>query len=325
MSSAFHPQTDGATERANRTITQMIRQCVSPDQRDWVTKLPAVEFAINSARSSTTGFSPFQLNYGRNPSSLTWKVEDEFPGVQKFAEQMKMAVMSAHDAIIASRIENTVRANEELIKRGIRSAFHASLLKPHVPEDDRRFPGRLPSQVPGFGKRPDEWIVDAIVDHQGKGTSSEFQIAWKAGDKTWAPYREVAHLMALERYCELMGVDDPINLPAKRGGEKQAREAITYSMRVVVERYKGGVELGEITDTPIMPRELSHSEILACANYAQHVRDSQDGLRLPPSGPPPPGYEDYILLTSTQGTLPMSTVGRWLLPMDAIPPTPTLQ
>ena len=36
MSSAYHPQTDSATERANRTITQMLRQCISPNQRDWV-------------------------------------------------------------------------------------------------------------------------------------------------------------------------------------------------------------------------------------------------------------------------------------------------
>ena len=113
MSSAFHPQTDGATERANRMITQMIRQCVGPDQKDWAMKLPAVEFAINSARSSTTGFSPFQLNYDRNPSSMIWKVEDEFPGVQKFAERMKLAIMSAHDAIIASRVENTIQANKK--------------------------------------------------------------------------------------------------------------------------------------------------------------------------------------------------------------------
>ena len=40
--------------------------------------------------------------------------------------------------------------SEELLKRGINRAFHASLLKPHVPNDDRRFPGRLPSQLPGF-------------------------------------------------------------------------------------------------------------------------------------------------------------------------------
>jgi hypothetical protein len=56
MSSAYHPQTDGATERANRTITQMLRQCVRPDQKDWVQKLPAIEFAINLAQSESTGY-----------------------------------------------------------------------------------------------------------------------------------------------------------------------------------------------------------------------------------------------------------------------------
>ena len=49
MSSAYHPQMDGSTERANRTITQMLRQCVSPTQKDWVTKLPTIQFVINSA------------------------------------------------------------------------------------------------------------------------------------------------------------------------------------------------------------------------------------------------------------------------------------
>ncbi|KAJ3502174.1 hypothetical protein NMY22_g18676 [Coprinellus aureogranulatus] len=55
MSSAYHPETDGVTERANRTITQMIQQCIGPKQPDWALKLPAIEFAINSAQSETTG------------------------------------------------------------------------------------------------------------------------------------------------------------------------------------------------------------------------------------------------------------------------------
>ena len=49
MSSAYHPETDGSTERANRTITQMLQQCVDPKQSDWVAKLPSIEFALNSA------------------------------------------------------------------------------------------------------------------------------------------------------------------------------------------------------------------------------------------------------------------------------------
>ena len=39
-------------------------------------------------------------------------------------------------------------------------------------------------------------------------------IQWKAGDRTWATYREVAHLNALDRYCELMGVKGAADLAA---------------------------------------------------------------------------------------------------------------
>ena len=271
LSSLFHPQTDGATERANRTMTQMLRQCVNNKQDDWVMKLPAIEFAMNSARSSTTGFTPFYLNYGRNPSPMIWKGEEVYPGVKLFAENMKHAIMSAHDAIIDARVKHTVQANrkraiadynvgdlvylstknitipkgraqklapkylgpfpitkvikegatyqlelsDELTKRGVNRAFHASLLRPHVPNDDQRFPGRLPIQIPGFGEKPDEWIVDSIVSHHGKGQGSEFLIQWKAGDRMWATYREVAHLNALDRYCEVMGVGNASKLPGK--------------------------------------------------------------------------------------------------------------
>ena len=226
LSSAFHPQTDGATERANKTMTQMLRQCVSLKQKDWVVKLPAIEFAMNSARSSTTGFTPFYLNYGRNPSPMIWKGEEVYPGVRMFTENMKNTIMSAHDAIIASHVSQTIQANkrrtpatykegdlvylstknitmpkgracklspkylgpfpiskvikegatyqlelsDELTKCGINRSFHASLLRPHVPNDNRRFPGRMPVQIPGFGEKPDEWIVDQILTHHGKGT-----------------------------------------------------------------------------------------------------------------------------------------------------------
>ena len=49
MLSAYHPETDGSTERANRTVGQMLRSCIGPNQKDWVSRLPAIEFAINLA------------------------------------------------------------------------------------------------------------------------------------------------------------------------------------------------------------------------------------------------------------------------------------
>ncbi|KAG9223419.1 hypothetical protein CCMSSC00406_0007606 [Pleurotus cornucopiae] len=114
MSTAYHPQSDGSTERANRTITQLLRQCINPNQRDWVSKLPAIEFAINLARSDSTGFSPFFLNSGRMPRSMLWDAPkpDEFPGVRTFTERIRIATIAAHDAILAARIKQTRDANQ---------------------------------------------------------------------------------------------------------------------------------------------------------------------------------------------------------------------
>lgn len=112
LSTAYHPQTDGATERANHTITQMLRQCVSPSQKDWALKLPGIEFAMNCARSDTTGFSPFFLNYGRIPDPMVWDKSSDYPGVRVFAQRIKDAIMSAHDSIIAARVKQTKEANK---------------------------------------------------------------------------------------------------------------------------------------------------------------------------------------------------------------------
>ena len=65
MGTAYHPQTDGQTERENRTIAQVIRTIIREDQEEWDTKLPVVEMAVNSAVQASTGQSPFMMNHGR--------------------------------------------------------------------------------------------------------------------------------------------------------------------------------------------------------------------------------------------------------------------
>jgi hypothetical protein len=57
MSSSFHPQTDGQTERANRTLEEMIRHYVAHRQDNWSTLLLALEFAYNSSKHRVTGVS----------------------------------------------------------------------------------------------------------------------------------------------------------------------------------------------------------------------------------------------------------------------------
>ncbi|KAJ9512237.1 hypothetical protein QJQ45_012789 [Haematococcus lacustris] len=67
MSSAYHPQTDGQSERANRTVEDMLRPYLNHHKTDWDQHLAAVEFAYNSSTHVGTGFSPFYLNYGHHP------------------------------------------------------------------------------------------------------------------------------------------------------------------------------------------------------------------------------------------------------------------
>ncbi|KAJ9522565.1 hypothetical protein QJQ45_008331 [Haematococcus lacustris] len=64
ISTANHPQTDGQTERANRTLEDMLRNYVSPHHTDWDNHLTAAEFAYNASVQASTGYSPFMLNSG---------------------------------------------------------------------------------------------------------------------------------------------------------------------------------------------------------------------------------------------------------------------
>lgn len=66
-STAFHPQTDGQTERTHRVLQEVLRAYVAERHNDWDKRLAAAEFAINNAPSASTGESPFYLNYGFHP------------------------------------------------------------------------------------------------------------------------------------------------------------------------------------------------------------------------------------------------------------------
>ena len=67
LSTAAHPQTDGQTERMNQNLEQYLRCFVNYLQDDWSNLLPYAEFAINNVVNSSTGKSPFEINFGYNP------------------------------------------------------------------------------------------------------------------------------------------------------------------------------------------------------------------------------------------------------------------
>ncbi len=65
MGAAYHPESDGQTENANKTLEIMLRSVVDFTQDDWDEHLAAAELAFNSSKNETTGFTPFYLVFGR--------------------------------------------------------------------------------------------------------------------------------------------------------------------------------------------------------------------------------------------------------------------
>ena len=66
-STAYHPQSDGQTQRMNRVLDDMLRHYVNPQQDNWEKLLPAAEFAVNNAFHESIQDTPFYLNNGRHP------------------------------------------------------------------------------------------------------------------------------------------------------------------------------------------------------------------------------------------------------------------
>ncbi|KAJ8754603.1 hypothetical protein K2173_010694 [Erythroxylum novogranatense] len=64
FSTAFHPQTDGQSERTIQTLEDMLRMCVLDFGGDWECHLPLIEFAYNNSYHSTIGMAPFEALYG---------------------------------------------------------------------------------------------------------------------------------------------------------------------------------------------------------------------------------------------------------------------
>ena len=73
MSIAFHPQTDGQSERIIQVVEDMIRACVLDLKGSWNENLPLVEFAYNNSYQASIQMTPYEALYGRPyQSPICW-------------------------------------------------------------------------------------------------------------------------------------------------------------------------------------------------------------------------------------------------------------
>ena len=114
MSTAYHPATDGQTERTNRTLEEMLRHFVSPTQDDWDKHLDAAEFAINNAWQESVQNTPFMLNTGQHPlTPASIDIDFKIPAAKAFSEDLQEAVELAKSAWTSAQQRQAQYANQK--------------------------------------------------------------------------------------------------------------------------------------------------------------------------------------------------------------------
>ncbi|KAL5578646.1 hypothetical protein UlMin_011088 [Ulmus minor] len=88
FSTAFHPQTDGQSERTIQILEDMLRACVLDFKGTWNRYLPLIEFSYNNSYQATIGMAPYEALYGRRSPEF---VEDTTQAVKKIQTRMKSA------------------------------------------------------------------------------------------------------------------------------------------------------------------------------------------------------------------------------------------
>ena len=87
ISTAYHPQTDGASEHTNQSLKQYLRLYYSTKQNSWHTWLPLMQYTKNSWPSSTTKRTPFDLLFGYTPDIHQPTRKTNIPALDKMPQQ----------------------------------------------------------------------------------------------------------------------------------------------------------------------------------------------------------------------------------------------
>jgi len=90
LSMAFHPQTDGQTERVNQELKQYLKMFIDHRQKQWPEWLGTAEFAYNNKAHSSTRTLPFKANYDQDlRMGFEGRKKGKYAGAEKFVEKMK--------------------------------------------------------------------------------------------------------------------------------------------------------------------------------------------------------------------------------------------
>jgi hypothetical protein len=273
MSTAYHPQTDGQTECTNRTILQTLRYYVNRNGSNWAKFITTVEFAINSAVSSSTGKAPFEVVYGYLPRILPPAIyDDSTPAAMDFVEARMLHHLETQDAIIAAKTEQSERTNRDRINpedspSRINIGDHVLRKNHNIPRDDK------PSR-----KLVLPWIGPYKVTWHNR-TRKTYKL--DLGSETAYPYFDISQIK--------LYTGEPMNLQCRPRISLSVREDNLEIARILGHRFKfkeGWQFLCQFKDYSVEDATYRNAtdfiEPAACilvAKYLRTLKDMSDDLR----------------------------------------------
>jgi len=146
-STAFHPQTDGQTEKLNHFVETYLRIYCEGNEKQWPKFLSSAQFAYNNTKQTATGFAPFEIVYGST---------------------MHMGIEQPHESIVPSiedRIQKMHDSHELVTKALIRAK-----------EDMKKFYDQKKSDAPQYQKGDKVWLDAAHLNIKRSGKFKEKRI-----------------------------------------------------------------------------------------------------------------------------------------------------